>query len=296
MPKVVSIINLKGGVGKTTTTVQLAECLVSEFGKRVLVVDLDPQTNATIALVGEDRWDSLDKTGKTLPQLFVDKLEGTSRFDINTAILQGASNLKLRGLSLLASSMRFIDVQDRIMEIATKSNYTLNPMQVLQSALRDHVRNYDYVLIDCPPNLGLITQNGLEISDSYLIPTIPDVLSTYGIPQIVVRIANHARTRSLKIRCLGLLVTKYMTASAVQQRCLADLPFQFKQAFDEARLSPAPVFKTKIPQANVIAAAVDFDACPKTFRQKYGHQQAAGVPLYEYVVNFTQEFMHHAGT
>ena len=66
MTTVVSIINLKGGVAKTTTTVQLAECLASEFSKKVLVIDLDPQTNATIALIGEERWDELDKQKQTL--------------------------------------------------------------------------------------------------------------------------------------------------------------------------------------------------------------------------------------
>src|SRR5262249_32850330 len=116
-PVVVSLINLKGGVGKTTTTVQLAECLVSEFGKRVLVIDLDPQTNATISLIEEERWEELDEQGRTISQLFHDKLEGTSRFNIHTAIQKGVSNLGLADLSLLPSSMQLIAVQDRMSEI-----------------------------------------------------------------------------------------------------------------------------------------------------------------------------------
>ncbi|GJD22716.1 hypothetical protein RIVM261_076720 [Rivularia sp. IAM M-261] len=79
MTTVVSIINLKGGVAKTTTTVQLAECLASEFSKKVLVIDLDPQTNATIALIGEERWEELDKQKQTLFHLFNDKFEETNR-------------------------------------------------------------------------------------------------------------------------------------------------------------------------------------------------------------------------
>ncbi len=79
MAKVLSLINLKGGVGKTTTTVQLAECLASEFSKKVLVVDLDPQTNSTIALIEEERWEKLDETGQTLFQLFNDRLEKTDK-------------------------------------------------------------------------------------------------------------------------------------------------------------------------------------------------------------------------
>ena len=73
MTKIVSIISLKGGVAKTTTTVQLAECLSSPpFSKKVLVIDLDPQTNATIALIGEKRWKENDKDGQTLFHLFND--------------------------------------------------------------------------------------------------------------------------------------------------------------------------------------------------------------------------------
>lgn len=63
-PVVVSLINLKGGVGKTTTTVQLAECLVSEYGKKVLVIDLDPQTNSTISLIDDQHWGSLNRNGQ----------------------------------------------------------------------------------------------------------------------------------------------------------------------------------------------------------------------------------------
>ncbi len=112
MAKIVSIINLKGGVAKTTTTVQLAECLASEFGKKVLVIDLDPQTNATISLIGEDKWEAIDNQGQTLFHLFNDKLRNTSTFNIRKALQRGVSNLELNSLSLLASSIRFIDIQD----------------------------------------------------------------------------------------------------------------------------------------------------------------------------------------
>src|SRR5690606_27905035 len=82
MAKVVSLINLKGGVGKTSTTVQLAECLSLEYGKRVLVIDLDPQTNATISLIDEEEWEKLDKNNQTLFNLFNDKLNRTKVFDV----------------------------------------------------------------------------------------------------------------------------------------------------------------------------------------------------------------------
>jgi chromosome partitioning protein len=296
MAKVISMINLKGGVAKTTTTIQLAECLTSQFGKRVLVIDLDPQTNATIALISEERWEELDKQGDTLYHLFRDKLEGTTTFRIEDAIQTSVSNLKLPKLSLLASSIRFIDVQDLMTDIPAKSGYSVSPMEVLRTAVSSQLDNYDYVLIDCPPNLGFITRNGIEISDYYLIPTVTDTLSTYGVPQIVRKIHEFSTQRpSLKIRCLGLVATKFMPSSSAQQRGLANLPARFAEPFDRLKLQRAPIFATRMPQANATAEAMDFSGTSSSFKEKYGYQSSGGRKLHEYVTDLTREFIHYVG-
>ncbi|HLY32172.1 MAG TPA: ParA family protein, partial [Ktedonobacterales bacterium] len=93
MAVVTSIINLKGGVGKTTLTLALAHYLAGEHSKRVLVIDLDPQTNATIALVTERRWRERDQSGQTLYQLFKDQLDGTQNFNTHESILTRVSNV-----------------------------------------------------------------------------------------------------------------------------------------------------------------------------------------------------------
>jgi chromosome partitioning protein len=295
MAKVISIINLKGGVAKTTTAVQLAECLCSEFGKKVLVIDLDPQTNATIALISEDQWERLDNDGQTLFHLFNDRLEKTSLFSLERALQEGVSNLRLPSLHLLASSIRFIDIQDRLSDIAERSGYAINPMEVLKTAVHNRLRDYGYVLIDCPPNLGFITRNGIEISDFYLIPTIPDTLSAYGIPQIVKTIHGFANARPLKIRPLGLLITKYDSRSDAHKRGMASLPVRFRRIFDELGMPAAPVFDTRMPQANTTAEAMDFGENPGTFRAKYGRSRSGDRYLYEYVIDLAKEFMSHVG-
>jgi len=295
-PVVVSLINLKGGVGKTTTTVQLAECLVSEFDKRVLVIDLDPQTNATISLIEEERWEELNEQGRTIFHLFNDKLEGTSRFDIHAAIQEGVSKLGLKKLSLLPSSIQLIDLQDRMGEIPVKMGYSITPMEVLKAAIHPVMDQYDYILVDCPPNLGFITRNGIEISDFFLIPTIPDTLSTYGIPQIIKSINRFSLERPLlKIRCLGLVVTKFYSRSDAHVRGLQTLPARFARIFDELGLPRAPFFETVIPLANAFADVPLYDNEPKTFREKYGRSQSAGRTLNQYVIDLTREFMEHAG-
>lgn len=295
MSRVISLINLKGGVAKTTTTVQLAECLSSEFGKRVLVVDLDPQTNATIALIDEADWENIDAKQQTLFHLFNDKLERTSHFDLATSLQRGVSNLKIRNLHLLPSSIKFINIQDRISEIPAKWGYSINPMEVLKNAVHAELNNYDYVLINCPPNLGFITRNGIEISDFYFIPTISDTLSTYGIPQIVNTIHKFCTERPLKIKCLGLVITKFSSTSAAHARGKASLPARFAQIFTKLGVPPAPIFDTVMPQANATSDAMEFGNTPKSFKEKYGYGRSGDRPLHAYVTDLTREFLKYAG-
>ena len=295
MSKIVSLINLKGGVAKTTTTVQLAECLALEFSKKVLVIDLDPQTNATIALIGEEKWKDIDDNRQTLFHLFNDKLENTSYFNIREAIQNQVSNLRIPFLSLLSSSIQFIDIQDRISDIAPRTGYAINPMEVLKTSIFNEINNFDYVLIDCPPNLGFITRNGIEISDYYLIPTIPDFLSTYGISQIVKSISKFKEDRSLRIECLGLLITKYLSNSRIHERVMDGLPARFEKIFNELLIPPAPIFDIWIPQANVTAEAMYFQDTVSTFRQKYGRSTSGGQYLYQYVIDLTKEFIRRVG-
>lgn len=291
MPKIISVINLKGGVAKTTTTVQLAECLASEFSKKVLVIDLDPQTNATISLIREDLWEELDAKGNTLFHLFNDKLEKTSKFSIETALQKGVSNLKIKNLHLLPSSTRFIDIQDRINEIPAKTGFALNPMEILKNAVHPVLKDYDYILIDCPPNLGFITRNGIEISDYYLIPSIPDTLSTYGIPQIIKTIHGFTKQRPLAIRCLGLVITKFDSRSQSHERGKQTLPTRFGKIFSDLGIPKSPVFESIMPQANATSESMEFTNTPVSFKQKYGRSQSGGLYLYEYVQNLTKEFI-----
>lgn len=296
MAKIVSMINLKGGVGKTTTSIQIAECLVSEFNQKVLLIDLDPQTNASVALIGEEYWAELDGLGKTLFHLFNDKIEQTQVFDLAAAVQKNASSLDLPGLDLLASSIRFIDIQDRMHEIAERTHHTVNPMEVLKAAITPIKDGYDYIIIDCPPNLGFITKNGIECSDYFLIPTIADRLSTYGIPQIINKIDQLKKARNLPIQCLGLLITKYNSRTRTHIRGAENLPTEFEHIVEQAQLGPARVFKTKIPFAQATAEAVDFDVQlkPTNFKEKHGKTESAGKLIYEHIIEATKEFISYA--
>lgn len=164
MATVISTINLKGGVGKSTTTVALAEFLSAELGHKVLVIDLDPQTNATVMLIGETKWQDLNDKGATLAQLFKDALLddlSKASFDLEESLVRRASNVDaVRSVDLLPSSIDLIEVQDRLASMPSGQFFANNPTEVLRRAIKPIIDDYDYILIDCPPNLGLISVFG----------------------------------------------------------------------------------------------------------------------------------------
>lgn len=262
MTTVVSVINLKGGVGKTTTTVALAEMLSAAFRKKVLVIDLDPQTNATTMLIGEEKWKELNKAGHTLARLFKDALDPASKsFDLPKTLQRKVSNVEdVRTVDLLPSSLDLIDVQDRIASMPTGQFYAENPIDVLRKAVKPMVDEYDIVLIDCPPNLGIITLNGLRMSMGYIIPTIPDILSTYGIPQIVKRVGDFSKAIAEHIEPLGIVISKYREQSPLHKNTKRQL----------AAERDAPLFKTIVPENTRIAGAAEY-APVSTLKQKYGY-------------------------
>ncbi len=266
MAHVISFINLKGGVGKTTTTVAAAELLAGEFGKRVLVIDLDPQTNATVMLIDEEPWGKLNESGHTLATLFADALEEDPerrRFNLEKTIQRNVSPVRdLRNVDLLPSSIDLINVQDRLAGMPMGRFYSGNPTDLLRRATKPVLDEYDFVLIDCPPNLGIITLNGLRISSGFFIPTIPDVLSTYGIPQILNRVSQFADEIAETIEPYGILISKYRQQSTVHLSTT-------KRLREDPKMPR--VLDTVIPETNAIAAAAEF-APTGTLRQRWGYQ------------------------
>jgi chromosome partitioning protein len=168
-------------------------------------------------------------------------------------------------IDLLPSSLDLIDVQDTLASAPAGKFYAANPIELLWRAVKSRIEEYDIVMVDCPPNLGIITLNGLRISDGYIIPTIPDHLSTYGIPQIVTRIGDFSEAISEKIEPIGIVATKYQANSTVHNNVL-------KQLRDDEKLPV--VMDTIIRQANSVAAAAEFQTYPRTLKQKYGSELA----------------------
>lgn len=251
---VISFVNHKGGVGKTTTAVLLAEFL-SWRGLRVLLVDLDAQGSATAALVGRVARAQRVASRQTVAQAFRDRLSGERRFDAQLAIVRGASNVGggLPGLDVLPSSPELTDVQDRLAFIPPAGLLTAGPAGVLGAVLAPLLEAYDYVLVDCPPNLGLLTLNALATSDGYVVPVLPDVLSTCGLADLGTRLAGVAG-----LPAVGVVICKYRSQSTLHRATV-----------EELRRGPLPVFATVVPESSQLAEAADFGDRPRTLRQKY---------------------------
>lgn len=256
MTHVISIINLKGGVGKTTATVAMAEILAGEFRKRVLVIDLDPQTNSTTMLIGEQAWLAANEAGHTLAPLFKDSLrpEGEpAKFDLDQTLRREASPIAaVKTLDLLPSSLDLIDFQDQLASATQGRFYTHRPVDLLHKATSTLIPDYDYVLIDCPPNLGIITLNGLRMSHGYVIPTKPDVLSTYGIPQIMTRVAGFAESLEHQLVPLGTVINLYRFGIKMHENTIHRLRWDADQG------KVPRLFRAYIPNTTSIEEAAEY--------------------------------------
>lgn len=265
MSKVISFINLKGGVGKTTLLVATAEVLAAQYKKKVLVIDLDPQTNATVLLISQDRWSKANENNKTIHQLFLDNIENTKAFDINESIIKNVSNIGggIENLDILPSSIDLIDICDDVSWL----NKEKNSISILKNELKNLKKEYDYILVDCPPNLGAITMCGIYLSQYYIIPVIADRLSTYGLSQVIKKINKKSREikridKDYSIEGLGVIINRFRN----------NKPYTtIKEALSiQSNNGDIPkLFNTVIGNRSIISNLSNFDESKNTIKGKY---------------------------
>lgn len=280
MTHVISVMNMKGGVGKTTTTVMLGEFLAGEFAKKVLLVDMDPQVSLSITMLGEERWGLVRDAQRTLVPMFKDALDSgrPSGFDITTAVQRNASNVRaISDVDVLPSSPEVIDLQPHLAALSVARRSPVKVWDILGRGLEPIVDDYDYVLIDCPPSLDAMTKNALGASDGYVIPTIPDVLSTYGIPLLQEQVRSFAASAGIQPpEAMGVIITKHQKISPTHRHQIARLRHD--------RTLP-PLLTPWVPETSKISGAAEFQQYP-TLKTKYGPQNYAA--LWELAESFRQ--------
>jgi chromosome partitioning protein len=182
--RVIAFTNFKGGVGKTANVVNIGAVLAKYHDRKVLIIDLDAQANASLWLMHPEHWRShtRDLTRSTY-QIFHDQIVGTSRFKFGSALVRGVPHKNyplIANLDLLPSAVEMITIEDKIHQNRFAPFHTF-----LHKTLKPYLEGYDYVFLDCPPNLHAVTKNALFAADYCVIPYIPDFLSLSGFEVLV---------------------------------------------------------------------------------------------------------------
>lgn len=224
MGKTISIINQKGGVGKTTTALNLSDAL-NRLGNRVLTVDLDPQANLTIAFGVKDC------KKKNIAELFDEQIRNFN-FQVEVCPVK-------ESLDLIQGSLDLAGIETQLVTVMARE-------YLLQKILNDVKEQYDYIIIDCSPSLGLLTINAMAASDSVIIPSTPDFLAQSGMIMLMKTIQQVRANLNSRLNVEGVLVTMYnekynlhkMVSSLIEATCR-----NVKESFGQ----DLHVFTTKIP-------------------------------------------------
>ncbi len=253
--KIISVINQKGGVGKTTTVINLAAGL-SMKGKKILVIDLDPQGNATTGL-GLSNTESSEQTIYSV-------LNG------NKKISEVVKKTKFENLDLITSN---VDLSGLEVETAGDSRRAFMLKDTLAAYLNDSKASYDYVLIDCPPSLSLLTIMALVSSNSLVVPLQTEFFALEGLTQLMKTIDRIKNNLNPELAIKGILLTMYDKRNKLSSEVEKDAREYFKEK----------VYRTVVPR-NVRLSEAPSHGVPVLLYDK-------NCPGSKSYFNFTEEFL-----
>lgn len=225
MAKIVAIANQKGGVGKTTTTVNLSACL-AEKGKKVLLIDMDPQGNATSGF-------SINKVEqeKTIYELLLGECS------INECIIKDV----LPGISIIPSNVNLAAAEIELIGIEDKEYILSKEMEWVKD-------NYDYIMLDCPPALNTLTLNAMTTANSVIVPIQCEYLALEGLSDLITTINLVKERLNPELDLEGIVFTMYDGRTVLSQQVVENV----KQHF------PDKIYETKIPRNVRLSEAPSF--------------------------------------
>ena len=225
MGKIIAVANQKGGVGKTTTNVNLGACL-ARLGKRVLTVDIDPQGNTTSGLGIEK-----ETLETSVYEVMID----------NVPIRQGIVHTMVEGLDLLPSNINLVGAEIEMTSMIAREH-------ILKGCLEEVRSEYDFVLIDCPPSLGLLTLNALTAADKVLVPIQCEFFALEGLSQLINTVGLVSQRLNPSLSMEGVVMTMYDPRTNLSQQVVAEVKKYFQ----------SKVYQTMIPRNVRLGEAPSF--------------------------------------
>ncbi|MCI0502993.1 MAG: AAA family ATPase [Fusobacteria bacterium] len=229
--KTIAIINQKGGVAKTTTTINLGAYLANK-NKKTLIIDLDPQGNATSGL-------------------------GVNRFDLPRCVYDGLINGVAISKLILKTNIKNLDLIPATIQLAGAEIEMVSMLSrefLLKNLVKD-LHGYDYVLIDCPPSLGLLTINALTATDQYIVPIQCEYYALEGLGQLLKTVNLIKKGLNPDLEILGALMTMYNSTVNLSAQVVSEVKAYFKDK----------VFNTIIPRNIRLSEAPSYGEPISTF-------------------------------
>ncbi|MDO5518225.1 MAG: AAA family ATPase [Clostridium sp.] len=249
MCKVISIVNEKGGVAKTTTVYAISEGLVKK-GKKVLMIDFDPQASLTITA----GYDGLGQITNCISDLLINGVENGGSIEIG-AIIRQLTN----GVNLIPSSTQLVAVETSLINVMGRE-------YILDNILDEFRQHYDYIVIDCSPSLSLLTINALAASDSVIIPVTAEYLAIKGLEVMLQTIIRIKRRINRNLEFEGILFTKFKERNRLTKEVVKML--------SDAYEGVIPVFESKIACSTKVAEAAMYQKSIIEYAPKHKSAQA----------------------